>query len=187
MVFIIYSEAKPKHMNEVNLEYLHAFFQRKKAHFLTVKGKPNVKKYQNVKFWSDKIRKISKNFLIVREKNKKSEGFHFHAIILFDVQPKPAFFIKGVHMNLRRIGQYVEQRRPVFSRREIAEHPDESDVKQALQENDERLELNMLNRLTSNIQDITRVLKYMSKDLELPIQYHDYVLILSNKSKPLIN
>ncbi len=62
-------------------------------------------KEQTIGFWSDKIRKISKNFYIVRESNKTKNGYHFHALVALELDDiKKSWFIKHTHINVKTIG-----------------------------------------------------------------------------------
>lgn len=72
------------------------------THFLTFKGKKT--RHQTVGWPGDKLRKISKNYFIVRERNKISDGYHFHALAVLEKDPPKGWFMKGVHMHCSKIG-----------------------------------------------------------------------------------
>lgn len=59
---------------------------------------------QSIGWACDHLRKISDNFLVVQESNKKNAGNHFHALALMKKKPHKGWFKKGVHIHLTPVG-----------------------------------------------------------------------------------
>ena len=49
--------------------------------------------------------KISGTYIIIREKNKVGNGYHFHALFTAKTAPKRNWFRKGVHINICELGK----------------------------------------------------------------------------------
>lgn len=167
--------------------YLDDHFLNGDIRFLTLKGPPDKKKYQSINTVDKLCRKVAKTFIIVREANKKTSGYHFHAILKLRTIPKKNWFIKGVHMNLQRVGTYCSNYSYALNQLESLEHlylvPEDRPVAM------ETKNSNLLNKRSDTSyrlhEHVSRVLNYMSKDLELPIQYTDYIISLRGRNYPL--
>lgn len=49
--------------------------------------------------------KISNNFIVTRESNKATAGYHFHALFRTKDYPKKSWFKKGVHIHIKEVGR----------------------------------------------------------------------------------
>lgn len=172
------------------------FLPKKKLYFLTLKGE----KYQTVGKVADLIRKVSKTFFVVREKNRKSAGYHFHALIEMEKEPHKSWFKKGVHMNLNRVGERVwynawgelcrDENKGSYlvptdewdskALADYIENEPEEGLKFA---NDELFnkQLKLHRKKMEYLGHITRILTYMEKEQEFPAQYTDYICMRSGK------
>jgi len=155
--------------------------------FLTFKGVAS--KHQKIGFVSDLCRKVSGTFIVVRERNKKSEGYHFHAIMMMQNEPPKSWFKKGIHMNLQRIGKNGNGNGNVI--------PDIMNAKECMdacqtESGKEMVETQIMerafaqsHRAVKHRDAVGRVLSYMEKEMEYPSQYTDYVFYLRGKSVAL--
>uniref|UniRef100_UPI004047D0B4 hypothetical protein n=1 Tax=Polynucleobacter sp. TaxID=2029855 RepID=UPI004047D0B4 len=129
-------------------------------------------------------KKVAKTYIIVREANKKTTGYHFHAILKLHTIPKKNWFIKGVHMNLQRVGSYCGNYPYGLSQLETLEYLHAYPM--ATPEVFEEKQDNLINKRADTSQrlydHVGRVLKYMSKDLEFPAQYTDYIISIHGKN-----
>lgn len=166
------------------------FLSKKDLRFLTLKGD----KYQKIGKVSDLIRKISKTYYVVREANKKSTGYHFHALIAVDKEPRKAWYKKGVHMHLAKVGKVehkvvtgvpsqVRLSAPEMTQKEYKEwsaHEPENSEKHQI----DRLinkQVVTVKKLLNLSQHLQRVIQYMEKEQEFPAQYADYMLCVGSK------
>lgn len=161
--------------------------------FLTFRG-PDAK-HQKIDFVVKLCKTISSTYLVVREKNKRTEGYHFHAIVRVDKSPIPkSFFKKGCHVNLQLIGRkeaYVgmPQVHHSFTGKDIADMYECTDSKEEAQERHNAIIMEKAikkHKKERKISDsVDRVLRYMSKELEMPCQFTDYVYVVSKKNVKL--
>lgn len=171
----------------MSLLYLREHFFTGDIRFLTFKGvKP---KEQKIGFVNDKCRAISSTYVIVRELNKKTEGFHFHALLKVSKPPKDSWFIKGTHMNLQKVGKRLTVNTRALNLKEVLEYSDLCpEMKQTLMA--EQMEEPRITKLIDESvrlhQHVDRALRYMSKELPtLPVQYNDYIICLRGKMHPI--
>lgn len=157
------------------------------TYFLTVKG-PDAK-HNKIGYVNDLCRKISKTYIIVRETNKTTPGNHFHALLRLDKPPPKSWFKKGVHMNLQKVGgvpQGVTYQTPMpgLTQNEISlmYHLDDADVAIAYVED---MIFEKLKKKMKKATHIEKVLKYCSKDLNMPMQYTDYIYVVKSKQVKL--
>lgn len=153
--------------------------------FLTLKGSA----YQKIGKVSDLIRKISKTYVVVRELNKKSEGYHFHALIKVDKEPTKRWFRKGVHMNLQKLGNPSGSKNlptgmPMFNQNEISEIAEyDKDIALGIVKIQTlKTDWDNVNKKARYSKDIKRITSYMSKEMELPAQYEDYLAVDKGKT-----
>lgn len=159
--------------------------------FLTFRG-PDAK-HQKIGFVSDLCKKISKTYLIVRERNKRVEGCHFHALIRVDSEPNKSWFKKGCHMHLQKIGkpqnkEGMKMPTPWPSGQEIWEMYGQLPLEEAQAEHLKVIvekQMYIESKQTKCDKNITNVLKYMSKELEMPCQYTDYIYVVSGKNQTI--
>lgn len=81
---------------------LHNFSKSPRLLFITVRG-PG--RWQQIGKINDFLRKISSHYFIVREKNKKTDGFHYHALVSQTKDIKPNWFRKGVHIHVTTVAK----------------------------------------------------------------------------------
>lgn len=156
-----------------------------KLYFLTLRGLKNA--HQKIDFTIKKCKKIAKTFIIVREKNKRTEGYHFHALIKATVEPGKSWYSKGVHMNMKRVGR--RDTNVTYPPPHIGELHDRKALDEGLitptQYADAIVDKIFEDhaRKDKRKTHVDRLLHYMSKDLHMPIQYHDYYYSLRGASK----
>lgn len=68
--------------------------------FITVRGPDRWQKIGKV---NDFIRRKSSNYFIVREKDKRKDGYHFHALVSQEKDIKPNWFRKGIHVHIKPV------------------------------------------------------------------------------------
>jgi hypothetical protein len=142
--------------------------------------------------------KVSTTFFCIREKNKSSPGYHYHAIFRAEKPPPKRWFRKGIHMNLLEIGENklkntIIKDRSTRIEREAISQLDEKDIEQKLTKLRLEIEIKKINlqaqsgRLYKKLQkrkQIIKVLAYMSKESpENPVQYEDYYLRIRGKGR----
>lgn len=171
------------------MDYLTGLFHAKKdLRFLTLKGE----KFQKIGKVSDLVRKVSDTYYIVREANKKSAGFHFHALLSLTKKPSKSWFKKGVHMNLLKVGKPQDNTGmtippPPMTASMMSEwvHFEQKiasvHIEQVLIEN-QLTALQKRNRIDTHIR---RILAYMAKEQEFPAQYTDYILVKGSNHQAL--
>lgn len=148
---------------------------------LTLRGiKPS---QQKLNFVSKLVSKIANTYVIVRERNKKTEGYHFHALLKVSTPPKPSWFKKGVHMHIARIG-HCPLRVDFPTNQEFHDFKELAPDASAAME--EKQVSNLIYKAQSRNTDVLKVLKYISKELEMPIQYHDYQIVVSKKNQTIL-
>jgi len=165
---------------------IEAFTSQKDIRFLTLRGVK--KRQQQIGFVNDKLRKISDNYYIVREKNKKVEGYHFHALVSVKKEPKKAWYTKGVHIHLKRVGRSETKTQcipdpPCVTARDLVECPIE--ILPELQDKyEEQLIQNTIKKSFKRHRigsAINNCYHYMQKEQSMPIQFHDYIFVCKGK------
>lgn len=136
------------------------------------------------------LMKISNTYLITRENNKKTAGFHYHAVLKVQKEPSKSWFKKGIHMNLLKIGRYngeIEGLNPPLSlepsiKQLVREAEDgETTIDEVTSEVMKRTaERSMKNQ--ERIKHIKRALDYILKELTCPEQYVNYQFVIKGKS-----
>lgn len=167
----------------VGLDALKPLFSSPNVHFLTLKTLKGPKdRFQSISKVSDHLRKVSKTFFLVREKNKKDEGFHFHALLLLPKKPSKGWYRKGVYTHLQKVG-----RRARCPSGLSVGPPD--DMGWDLPEVQEILSEEALDRViqtavvrSSVEKSVGRLFSYMMKEFH-PERYVGYVLVCRGKSK----
>lgn len=134
------------------------------------------------------MKKISSTFVVVREKNKKAEGYHFHVLAKLKKVPHKGWYKKGVHIYVNRVYSY-SQAKYVFTGRERFElscDDDEESFIESVHLDDimKNAEKKMIEQVRREAH-VKKILHYMSKDLDMPILYVDYQYILRGKTVPL--
>lgn len=161
--------------------------------FLTVRGKETEQAKQKIDYVHKMCSKISNTYFIVRERNKQNQGYHFHAIVKVDKEPTRAWYKKGLHIHFKRIarpdskvGFTIPHNLDITGATYVAAHPAQ-DASITESHNDQLINRAMQKmRKASYLQTcIERCLVYMSKEAEMPIKYHDYLLIHNGKSQDL--
>jgi len=164
-------------------------FETSPVFFLTFKSEKT--KHQSINFIDKLCKKLSSTYLIIREKNKVNEGYHFHALFKSVKTPPKRWFIKGVHMHLRQVGRSAVKSKIVYpppnviSRREIQDAYLEGLINLEVR-NDEIMNRHIFPRQLKKLklrENVDRLLLYMSKEAELPVQYHDYILCVGGKQR----
>ena len=139
-----------------------------------------------INFVNRLCKKVSKTYIIVRERNKITEGYHYHAVMKMTCLPKPSWFIKGIHMNLKRIG-FTRRTKPLFSKKEVHDisagcpEGQPASLKEYL---DDDLLTKVIDDRGSDVAravHVDRTLNYLSKEMEMPAQYSDYILSVRGK------
>lgn len=166
-----------------------------KSYFITIKppmGAPD--KYQKVNFWSDRLRKLSSTYFIVREKNKAFDGYHFHALAVLATLPPKTWYKKGYHYCVRKTGKsetfgtYLYQNENHLSITDVQEimarqldnspHPDAELSDQIL--TGINLVEQDLEKQHKNVYLMGKIIDYCCKEGPL-IQYYDYCLVSRGK------
>lgn len=180
---------QPKVENQFGA-FVSKFASKDGIYFLTFRGNKPV--HERIEFVRKHCNKVSKNYIAVREKNKKTEGYHFHVLLHLSEMPNKAWFMKGCHFNLQKLGgktvipgvkplpyrdPHYESKQDLFQKcQDLEESYDEAILDQCMAKLVDR----MLT-LDKRAIHVSRVLTYMSKELEFPRQYHDYIVLLDGK------
>lgn len=163
------------------------FREGRHLHFLTVKGeKP---RQQKIGFTADLCKKISNNYYVVRESNKKTPGYHFHALVDVIKTPPKAWYKKGVHINLQPVGRSAS---PVGMILPVGPPTQLEMLEEEHHTGDPVRELAVLDRCVGQARKrirlnkhLSRIVTYMHKEQEFPAQYVDYVLVHRSKNVAL--
>lgn len=154
-------------------------FMKGDIRFLTLRG--HKAKEQKIGYVNDLLRKISRTYLIVRERNRQKDGYHFHAIVKVVKVPKKTWYRKGVHMNLKRVG-YLVPKPNTFSKQQMQDNVAGLSFEDSKRVLTEMSKCNVDDYIQRQEQvyvvrdvDIDRVLHYMAKEMEMPCQYTDYI------------
>lgn len=143
--------------------------------FVTLRGK----KFPTVSRVRDHLRKVSKKYCIVREKDTTNGGYHFHALADMTKKPHRGWFPKGNHVNLQRIGgePKMEGGLPLrISHKDIDEHCPLAEAREEhsiLREEDAERRRRKEWYLDGHV---GRVKKYMVKEYKPEwVRYEDYL------------
>lgn len=160
------------------------FSRLPRLRFLTLRG-PG--RYQQIGKTVDLIRKVSKNYFVVREKDKTGDGYHYHAIYSLDTT-RELSFKKGIHMYVKDI---TSSTLPVLdsylSKKAIDEHfyGDEAPIDD--DEHERYLVQNAMDTYANNQKQkriaskkhwrVTSVVTYLFKDMPVnPVMFQDFAL-----------
>lgn len=192
----IQNETLPKDLVKILYPVI-PIFCRQKAYFLTLKG--SQPKYQKMDTIRKMLAKVSNNYIVVREPNKATTGYHFHAIFRSSGKPKKNWFRKGVHMHLKELNtERVHLNQPNSEGRrlpppnftptnyEISMAPDAETERYLVLERSKALE-NAHFQQQKNEDflhfTIANTIKYMQKNLTTSSRlYHDYIAVIKNKN-----
>lgn len=161
------------------------FYPKKRLHFMTLKGMPGCNtRAQTIGYINDILKKLSKHYYIVREKNKVSKGYHFHALYVQDRERKVAR--KAVRIHIQSLGNVSTPRIPVPALNlkekweELESHSEYNDrlnllIDRTIEEG--KVKALKLRRTYRNEGHINRVIAYMEKELDkdLSREYVDYI------------
>ena len=137
---------------------------------------------------TDHLKKVSKNFLIVRETDKvRQGGYHYHAIMIMDKEPHKGWYTKGVHIDLRKIGRPQTNvgltvplpDNTVLETKEMLYHEPErlSEVERAVERKIERKVFKTAKRK----KHIDRVVAYLNKEQKDPQPFVDYTYVINGR------
>ena len=142
---------------------------------------------------ADKCRKVADTFFVIRENDKKGEGYHYHAIMRMNKEPPKSWYTKGVHINLKKIGRPQTTDGMVLpmggsTAQDDLEHLHHCPEDRPLVE-EEILKRSLDKHLkkTARLKNVERVLQYMSKDYQdrSPVRYVDYAYVYNGKQSTL--
>lgn len=160
-------------------EILKHFSTQPRLLFITVRGSGRWQKIGKV---SDLLKRVSSNYFIVREKDKKGDGYHFHSLVSTNKDIKPNWYRKGIHIHVVPVGD-KKVRLPLIPQDEeemlhlkygdtIPEGIDKILI-------DGMLNLYSKDRIrhgrTVKNTHLARVVTYMFKELTIPQQYTNYL------------
>lgn len=165
-------------------EIIEGFFKLPRLRFLTLKGPPG--SWQDINKVKDLLKKKSSLFFIVRESNKIADGYHFHAIYSLSTSVEICFK-KGVHMYVKNITGDCPTDFGCLSMRDLKEAwdytsqlPDEDRKLAEDSIEDSIIDLKLENQVSAKRHgdrkrnSISRVVKYMMKELKCPQRYINY-------------
>lgn len=72
--------------------------------FITIRSHTSKPRHQKMGWCVDHMRKVSDDFIIVRENNKSNSGSHFHVLAKLKKEPHKGWYTKGVHFDVKKIG-----------------------------------------------------------------------------------
>lgn len=142
-----------------------------KGTFITIKPHCDTPRYQTLGWASDHLRKISDNFIVVREKNKINSNYHFHALVLKKKEPHKGWFKKGVHIHQCEVGDINKKgfnKSPVY--------PETEEELDMMNEGRDLIDIELIKYNRSQIQKrkskkqnghIDRLIGYMTKEATL--------------------
>lgn len=149
-------------------------------------------KHQKIGFVSDHCRKIADTFLVVREKNQRTVGWHFHAILICKKEPPKSWYKKGVHIHLKKVGKRdslvgMVLPQPDLTAQEVAEALHHEP---ALSGHMEQHMINVCLAKHAKHKSLTdhreRVCNYLFKDVNKDhVQYVDYILRKSGNNESI--
>jgi len=134
---------------------------------------------------SDRCRKVSSTFLVIRENDKTMGHYHYHAIMLMDKEPPKSWYTKGVHINLQKIGR---RNNPVGMVLPLPGPTAQEDAELLAHEPERRPEIELRNldiamerhaKKAKRQLNVDKVLAYMTKEYtdRAPVRYVDYVYL----------
>lgn len=175
----------------MSLEKHASFFSKKsKLYFITFKS--HLVKWQKIGTISDHMRKVSDNFLVVRESNKQKEGYHFHVLASLKKDFYANWYRKDVHIHVSGykrtdISMFISHSQDDDEIAKYGMNPDE--VRNATQE--ELLDAEAMVKASkayakvinhNNLyKRVLRTLTYMSKELDPIVMYENYLFRKDNK------
>ena len=137
----------------------------------------------------DHFRKVSRDYLIVRENNVVDDGVHFHVLASFERVPHKGWYRKGVHIFVERVAPpCVPDGVPLWTHKwtlgEILSATD--DVADQMLADNASLKHMMGRmrrcRLKTIDANVARVTRYMEKYLPVvPVQYEDYIFVVRGR------
>lgn len=157
---------------------------QKDVRFLTYR---DPKKHVAIGKVNDHCRKVSDTYYIVRERDKATEGYHYHAIMLMNKEPAKGWYTKGIHINLKKIGRRANNVGMVLP----VQGP--TALEKAVElfhcpENKEALEKASLEHAMAGElkrykrkNHVDRVLNYMAKEQINPVRFVDYMFVVKTK------
>lgn len=162
--------------------------------FLTFRG-PDAK-HQSINFVEKMCKAVSRTYLIVREKNKRTDGYHFHALLRVDFPVPKSFFKKGCHVNLQLVGR--AGRRSGMPPPPTTITSKDVDLMYECTENKEEAKSQHVDVIVEKLhkacakasrirESVSRVVDYMAKELEMPCQFTDYIYVVSGKHQCIDN
>lgn len=169
----------------------------KKSHdlrFLTFKSLTE-DKFQKISKLSDRLRLVSDSYYIVREANKITPGYHFHALVVLKKEPPKSWYRKGVHIHLQKVGKPPEdgkQRKPEKLSMETTEKQlydmecHEPEKARVIRDNliFDRL-VDSARKIIKYKDNVRTIIRYMEKEQKEYVQYENYVLCVHKKMKKL--
>lgn len=189
-------ELKSK-LDESQKQLVLFFSHLPRLRFITIKHMANDPKKMKISYWSDRLRKISSNFYIIAEENKVSKGEHYHALVSVDVGIPKSWFHKGTHFLDKPVGnknktEGLPNYEMIGSNEEYEQvvHGGEIPLDMTEQELDVmfyKLKLRQRQKKSNDRKEwhIGSVLTYLNKELEIPRQYVNYMLIKNKKNHVL--
>ncbi len=167
---------------------LHSCFDhRSKLHFLTIKS--HKLNEQKIGYASGKLRKISKDFILVREPNKRVPGYHFHALLQLTKSPSKSWYKKGLHIKMVPLGGHIPLRPPPLNNSRPGLSKKEWDKVTSMTPSESKLYflgkkfLKVQAKQADKNDHVGRILNYLSKDSpESPVQYEDYIYYKAGRS-----
>lgn len=155
------------------------FYDSNDVRVLTLKHE----NYQNIDKVAKHVKKISDTFFLVREKNKKDVGYHYHAILVVKKEPPRSWFRKGVHIHLTKLGRFTQDLKgfvppiPEMNSRDISEvnSHDPQEAEAILIDKVARQTYLKFQKKEQRLKYVRGVIKYLTKEFINPIQYVDYV------------
>lgn len=147
---------------------------------------------KNINWADSRLRLVSDRYLIIRESNNQRAGYHYHAIARFVREPKKIWYRKGIHTDIRKIDKYELQvgdtppERMDFSRKELTTTlcPEEI-TEEIMEKQKEENDLKKLVRNRRRYQHVSRVISYITKELQVQQQYVTYILFHSKRQQKM--
>lgn len=165
-------------------------------YFYTFKALTKKPRHQTIGWASDHMKKISNHYYIVREKNLATDGFHFHVICSRFKEPHKGWFIKGMHINTRKVGDKKPRvpDYPLSQDEDLHNQELERERLKPLNEDEHLIDQAASKHKTSvlrvkgkirKIAHVERLVVYMNKDCDVDgpkIQYTSFIYV--NKPPP---
>ena len=171
-------------------------FDNGNIYLLTFMSNDQNSRRQEIGYINDKVKKISKTYFIVRERNKQNDKFHFHCIFKAIKKPGRAFFQKGCHVDVRKVGERELKCRfnleaeilpYCFSTQEIEDQIAHGVFTRSHyhQQLEKKRVHDILSRHMARKTHIDKTYAYITKELMKPRQYENYILSIRGKMKEL--